>query len=100
MIEAISIALLLCFLNVAAALIVIRIAYQKDQKKFSKYVLSSLVIRYFVMVVFSWLCIVLFDPDKLVFSLTLITATFVFLLAEVVYIHRYKSALNLKTNLN
>ncbi len=100
MAESIIIALLICILNAVAALYVIRKAQKKVIEKFTKIVLSSLVIRYFIVVILVWLCLKVLELHQLAFSLTFMISTFLLIIAEILYINYRSNFINLQNHLS
>lgn len=96
MIISIIAGLALSFLNVFAAVIVIRKAFHKDDADFNRIFFSSLLIRFFLMIFFAWAGIKLIGFHALAFALTLIAGTFIFTIGEILYIHDRKKKSKLK----
>lgn len=90
MLTAIISGIVLCFANALAAVLTYRIAYKREIGDYNRIVLGSLVIRYMLMVAAAWTGMTLLEFDKLAFPLTLLIASFVFLIAEILYIHSHR----------
>ena len=85
------IAIFISSLNVAIALIVIKYAAKKKKNDFIKYVLGSMVARYFLMVVLVWICLAFLELNRLIFGLTFLISTFILIFGEILYIN-YRSS--------
>ena len=80
-------AVLICLLNILAAVITARFGLKKDNKNFSRIIFGSLVIRYF-LVSAAVLCVLLYvDINKLVFGLTFLISTFILIFSEILYLN-------------
>ncbi len=89
MILAISAGILLSLLNALVSLFYSKRALKKKEfDEFNKIVLSSLVIRFFVMLALVWAGMMIFENHKLSFALALLTAAFVFMMLEILYLHK------------
>jgi hypothetical protein len=92
-------ALSLCLLNAGAAFIVILKAYKGEKENFTKLVLGSMVARYLIVAVLVWFCLKIINLDEFLFSLTFLIATFLLILAEILYLNHRSNTLNLHNHL-
>lgn len=97
MLSSILIGISLPLINTIASLIVALRAYKRnDMSDFSRIIMLSLVIRYFIATFLIWFCLVILDLDKLYFGLTFIISTFIFIILEILYINFRSNFLILK----
>lgn len=99
MMLSIVLALALCLINIISSIIIYKIALKKEYHKFLKTVFSSLVIRYFLVIIIVWFCLKVLELDKLAFSITFLIATFMFIIIEILYINYRSKLINLQNNL-
>jgi hypothetical protein len=95
----IFIAILICIINTGIAIFVVEFAFKKKNEQFNKIVLSSMVIRYFVMIFVAWLTLAVIGLNKFRFSFTLIVTSFLLLIFEILYYHFRAKSLNLQNYL-
>lgn len=100
MIESVLIAFALCFINVMAALIVIKYAYKRKKEKLIATVLTSMIVRYVIITVAVWFCLKILELNQLVFSLTFFITTFILIIVEILYLNNRSNFLNLQNHLN
>jgi small neutral amino acid transporter SnatA (MarC family) len=93
MIAPIASAALICAANSTAAVIVVKKAAKGDSEKFNKIVLSSLVIRFFIVVLFVFAGLMIFESERTVFALSFLIACFISILLEVIYINKFSKKL-------
>ena len=99
MAESFIVALIICIFNTLAALFVIRRAYRGDESKFNKTVFASMVVRYMIVSFLVWLCLQVIELDPFLFSLTFLIATFILIMAEILYLNYRSNLLNLQNHL-
>jgi hypothetical protein len=100
MIESVLIAFSLCFINITAALIVIKYAYKRKKEKLIATVLTSMIIRYVIITVAVWFCFKILELNQLAFSLTFFITTFILIIVEILYLNNRSNFLNLQNHLN
>jgi hypothetical protein len=93
-------ALAISLINALVAVIIIKIAMNKEWTKFNKLIFGSMVSRYFIILILIWICFQIFDLDKLAFSLTFILSTFILLFLEILFLHYRSNFLNLQNKIN
>ncbi len=98
MILVILTAVTICAINFLFSIIIIRLNFTKEFRKFSKIILLSLTIRLIIMLVIAWIGFNLFPDYTGIFAITLISTFFILTMIEILYTHYRTNYLNLKNN--
>lgn len=93
--EAIGLALAVSIGNAGIAIFVIRIAMKRDWKKSYKMVLTSMVVRYFLVSAIIFLILKYMDLNELAFAMTFLVSTFILLFGEIFFINFKSNFVNL-----
>lgn len=81
-------ALFLCVFNTVASVIIIRRSIRKDTRRFTKIALTSMVVRFFLVLILVWVGISIIGFEMEPFIFTFLISCFFLLMFEVLYINK------------
>ena len=82
-------ALAICVVNTLLGYLVAKRAFGKELNTFLSLVFGSLGIRMIAVVAAAWYCLSVLKMDQVGFSITFAIASFVFLMGEILFFHRW-----------
>ncbi len=81
-------AVMICAASMMASVFVIKKAMRRSWDSFSQMVFGSMAMRIVLVLILFWAGIVLMELPALAFGLTILIASFIFTIIEVVYLNR------------
>lgn len=99
MVEILS-AVALCSMNFISGVAVYHISISKNNKKFSRIFFTSILVRYVINLFLFFIFLKYLEFQPLKFALTFMLTTFVFLMAEILYLNSKSNLLILQNKQN